>query len=286
MMRKINKLDCFVASLRSMTRKVSLRALPRRQAGVSKAISLLSKILLILFLLSTQTSCLIAQNDSFKLFNTANGQYQKGQYTNAINTYNRIMAHNTINTALYYNLGNAYYKNQQLGMAIVCYEKALKLSPRDSDIRYNIDFINKMLKEPALSFFDQLMSGINNTASLNELTIAASFFFLLFVSLLAVLLFKRSNLLIVTVLITFVFLIVTGALLGLKMNNEVLTQWAIVVSTPADVRNGPGMDNSVGFSLPEGKKVMILGQKDEWTAIGLKNEGLKGWIESKYINSI
>jgi tetratricopeptide (TPR) repeat protein len=231
-------------------------------------------------------SLLHAQEDALKLFNTANDLYQKGQYTNAIDSYNRLITQNTVNPTLYYNLGNAYYKNQQIGMAIVYYEKALQLSPRNSDVHYNIDFINKMLKEPAPSFFDQLMSAVNSIASLNELTVAGSFIFLLFIVFLSILLFKHSNLLISAALISFVFLILTGAILGLKINNEVLTQWAIVVSTPADVRNGPGFDNSVGFSLPEGKKVMVLGQKDEWVAVGLKNEGLKGWIERKYINEI
>ena len=63
--------------------------------------------------------------------------------------------------------------------------------------------------------------------------------------------------------------------LAIKIESEVLTRDAIVVSGPADVRNGPGMENSVGFSLPEGRKVVILGAKDDWSAIGLKSEGQK-----------
>jgi uncharacterized protein YraI len=72
----------------------------------------------------------------------------------------------------------------------------------------------------------------------------------------------------------------------LKLDKEALSREAIVVSGPADVRNGPGEENSVGFTLPEGRKVMVLGAKDSWTAIGLKTEGLRGWLENKYLEEI
>ena len=78
----------------------------------------------------------------------------------------------------------------------------------------------------------------------------------------------------------------SAAWLGLTIRNQQLTSWGVVISGPADVRNGPGMENSVGFTLPEGRKIIVLSEKDEWAAIGLAAEGLKGWVEKKYIDKI
>ena len=77
-----------------------------------------------------------------------------------------------------------------------------------------------------------------------------------------------------------------SAWLALKIDSEINTQWAIVIAGPVEARNGPGFENTVGFTLPEGKKVTVLGVKDDWAAVGLRSEGLKGWVERKYIEQI
>ena len=62
--------------------------------------------------------------------------------------------------------------------------------------------------------------------------------------------------------------------------------WAVVTALPGEVRNGPGTDYAVGFTVPEGSKVLILNKRPEWTQIGAPIEGLKGWIPTKEIEEI
>ena len=246
----------------------------------------MKKIVLTLLLFTFSAIHLLAQENPLGIFNRANELYQKGEFVKAIDTYGQLINQNKVNGKLYYNLANAYYKNQQMGFAVLYYEKALKLIPRDSDTRYNLELLNKMLKEQQPNFFEQIIQGLNGMASLNELTVITSSIFLFLVLLLSVFLFNRKKLILLFCGIIFIFLATFSTLLYIKLDREVFTNWAVVTQGPCDVRNGPGFENSVGFNLPEGKKVMILRQKDEWVAVGLKSEGLRGWLEKKYISSI
>lgn len=219
-------------------------------------------------------------------FNKANELYAKGSYSQAINIYESIRADNENNSSLFYNLGNAYFKNQQIGYAILNYERALKFSPRDTDIQHNLKFVRQLMNEPAPSFYSSVISSITNFATLNEITILCSFFYFIFAVGFTLYLFQRKKWLILFNLISLSLLILFSIWLLIKADREIRTKWAIVVNGSVEVRNGPGLENSVGFSVPEGRKIMILGEKDSWTAIGLESEGLKGWVEKKNIDKI
>jgi len=111
------------------------------------------------------------------------------------------------------------------------------------------------------------------------------FFILLICGLIAYMLLKQQRAVVFNLACLAAVIIFSGWLY-IKLNREVLTTQAVIISGPAEVRNGPGPENSVGFSLPEGRKVTVLGTKDNWAAIGLSYEGLKGWIEKKYLEEI
>jgi uncharacterized protein YgiM (DUF1202 family) len=59
-----------------------------------------------------------------------------------------------------------------------------------------------------------------------------------------------------------------------------------VIKAPGEVRNGPGQDYAVGFTVPEGSKVTLLNRRPEWSQIGVPQQGLKGWIPSSEIEPI
>jgi len=242
---------------------------------------------LILFTSVVLCSCgFVLAADNSSDFNQANGLYSKGQYEKAASAYENILAGGNSNAALYYNLGNAYYKTQRLGKAVLNFERAARLKPRDNDIRFNLNFLRNIVKEPGEPFPEILLTYINNILSLNEMTVICSlFFFLLIAGVIYYVISKQQKILVFnTFLLTGV--IIFSGWLPIKINKEVLSHEAIIVTGSADVRNGPGTENSVGFTLPEGRKVLVLGAKDDWAAIGLKAEGLKGWIEKKYLEEI
>lgn len=61
---------------------------------------------------------------------------------------------------------------------------------------------------------------------------------------------------------------------------------AIVVQGPGEVRNGPGVDYAVGFTIPEGTEVLILNERADWKQVGIPQQGLKGWMPAEDIEKI
>ena len=76
------------------------------------------------------------------LMKQGNAAYQNGNYQNAISDYEKLVNDGYEGVSLYYNLGNAYYKDGKLGYSILYYEKALKLAPNDDDIQHNLAIAN------------------------------------------------------------------------------------------------------------------------------------------------
>ena len=69
--------------------------------------------------------------------------YADKQYVEAANAYAEMFQYGE-SAALYYNYANALYKSNQLGLAILNYERALRLDPMNDDIKFNLEFVNKM----------------------------------------------------------------------------------------------------------------------------------------------
>jgi len=247
----------------------------------------MKKIFVGLFLLLVSASVFAAaKGDSLLLLNQGNDLYARGQYDKAAGVYENLLAQKELNASLYYNLGDAYYKTQRYGRAVACFERAARLKPRDPDIRFNLNFLRTFVKEPVEPFPEILLTSLNNQLSLNELTALCSvFYFLLVLGIIFYTLSKQQGFLIFNLACLLAVLVLSGWLF-VKYDREVSSREAIVILGPADVRNGPGFENSVGFTLPEGRKVAVLGGKDDWAAVGLKNEGLKGWLEKKYLEEI
>jgi tetratricopeptide (TPR) repeat protein len=219
------------------------------------------------------------------MFNQANAAFEKGQYTEAAAMYESLAGRYGGNAALYFNLGNTYFRQQQMGKALLNYERAKRLAPRDRDVSYNLEFVRQQVKEPQQPFAVALLSALNGLATLNEVTALCSFCFIGFLLGGTAWIFYRQRFILPTLAAFMLFILATGWLF-LKINAEVWTAEGIVTTGPAEVRNGPGMENSVGFSLSEGREVVVLGENNDWVAVGLSSEGLRGWIEKKYVEKI
>ena len=100
--------------------------------------------------------CLTAVVWGQELLNQANESYSREDYKKAAELYEKVLQDEGISSDLYYNLGNAYYKDKQYAKAILNYERALLLSPGNEDARFNLNMANSHITdkiEPVGSFF-------------------------------------------------------------------------------------------------------------------------------------
>ncbi len=100
------------------------------------------KILLNIFLIVVTALPVWAQKSAAELGDEA---YSSKDYSEAVARYNEALRKEGVSAALYYNLGNAYYRTDSLAQAIIAYERALKLDPTDSDARANLEFVNSKI---------------------------------------------------------------------------------------------------------------------------------------------
>jgi tetratricopeptide (TPR) repeat protein len=243
----------------------------------------MKKILVFLILFNTFG---FSQNQSFiEKFIEANKLYEQQKYSEAINVYKELLS--TKSMEVYYNIGNAYFKDKKIGYAILYYEKALKISPRDPDINYNLDYVRSFVKETAVQdTVGKFLNQMYNFVTLNELVLFTSIILLVLTGLLFFYLFKKVELVywlsIGFGILFFVLLIWTCS--RIYQNEDVI--YAIVVETLAEAKSAPQDDYTTSFTIPEGKKVQILQTRDGWYEIFLKSENLKGWVKKEVLEII
>lgn len=217
-------------------------------------------------------------------FDEASRLLESGDTDTSLEIYNELVRKGFSGVALYYNLGNVHYRRGERGKAILWYERAKKLAPRDSDIDFNMSLARSHVKHTKSSWVEKLIFFF----TAGELALALGlmvwiFFVLVGFNILGWLkgdiwpgmALWGSGLLLLVVLVWFGF----NASLGAK-------PWAIVNSPPGEVRNGPGRDYAVGFTVPEGSKVIILNKRPQWTEVGVPQEGLKGWLPTVELDEI
>ena len=127
----------------------------------------------------------MAQNET--LFEQGNTLYNDGNYTLAIEKYQSILDNGKHSAELYFNLGNAYYKLNNIAPSIYYYEKALQLAPNDKDILNNIAFARNMTIDDIATIpeigFSKFVNSITNMMSFDAWAMMAVGFLILFVVL-------------------------------------------------------------------------------------------------------
>ena len=230
-----------------------------------------------LILLALSVLPLRAENLS-STFDSANRLYAQNKFPEAAAGYERLIATGSVSPALYFNLGNAYFKSGQIGRAIAAYRQAETLTPRDPDVRANLQFARAQVSGPTLRA--NLWQRALGTLSLNEWTgLGAVALWVTFVLLawrqirppLATAL-RNWTLLAGAVALT---LCVTVALAYLQnpARNSV-----IVAARETTVRNGPFDESPSTFTVNDGAELRLLDRKDDWLQV---TDGTRriGWVK-------
>ncbi|MEN8703886.1 MAG: tetratricopeptide repeat protein, partial [Polaribacter sp.] len=136
----------------------------------------------ILFLLLLVTQIFYAQDEQ-KIFNSANEMYKQQNYEKAIEFYKTLESNHLVSSELFYNLGNAHYKLNQVGPAIFYYEKALQIDPDNEDVKNNLVFAKRLaldtIEELPKTFFQKIKINYIQKLSYNEWAIVVVSFAIL-----------------------------------------------------------------------------------------------------------
>lgn len=225
-------------------------------------------IFLALFLCSTASSetAKAAKAD----FDAGCQAYKKGAYEEALIEFKSVEKAAPSGN-LYYNMGNTYFRLGKMGLALLYYKRARKIAPSE-DIDYNIKFAANLINDP--DYGRGFFSSINQ--SVLKLIFAAAL--LLFSSVISFkLVFPQKKMFWALIGACFIFTAASAAYF--VRYAEARRPYAVVVEPGAEVRSGPDNSFKVNFTLPEGKKVVILGRSEKWIEIGVKSLGIRGWAE-------
>ena len=225
--------------------------------------------------------------------NNADTEYQKGNYQQAIRDYEEILK-NGESAEIYFNLGNAYYRTDNITKAVLNYERARLLSPGDDDINFNLQFarsktIDKITPESEMFFVTWYKSLVNFTSVDNW---AKTGILCIVMALLLVLLYLFGPQLMLRKIgffggLAFFVIFLLSNLFAFQQKQALDNRTgAIIISPSVNIKKTPAKNSADQFVLHEGTRVDIIDKgMTDWRCIRV-GDGREGWIETKAIEEI
>lgn len=229
------------------------------------------------------------QQGAGDLFRQANEAYTQGDFERAAPLYESIILKDNIRSPeVMYNMGNTYYRLDRPGKALLWWERALQINPRDQDIRYNILFLKARLfeeKAPS-SAVDMMVSRLQKIINLNEIAVICAVIYCCGMIAWMIFIFTHRPFFLRIVCAAGVILGLSISWLGLVYQYQVRSRRAVVMVPTAEVHNGPADDIKVGFTVTEGTLAILLRESGGWREIGIPSRGLKGWVKKNNVEQI
>jgi tetratricopeptide (TPR) repeat protein len=219
--------------------------------------------------------------------------YRNAQFDEAIKIYEQLINDGYEGTSLYYNLANSYYRIGKLGSAILNYERALKLSPSDEDVKHNLAFANLNTIDriqPLPTFFlFEWWESLLASMTVNGWTYLTYIVFLLLIIFIVVYFFARTifqqKLILFSGLGILTIFLVAVSLLIVKINREETLVSGVVIEQSVTVKTSPDEKGTDAFVIHEGLKVNLEDKIDNWLKIKLA-DGKVGWVENSVVEKI
>jgi len=231
----------------------------------------------------------IFSKDFDQNFNEANNYYNDSKYLESIKIYESILAGGWESSNLYYNLGNSYFRQNQIGQSVWAYNKALKMDPRNKDLIKNISIAEARIKDrvilPDEFYFVKIYGKFKSRYILKEwLLIGGVIVFFTVVSFLISEFYIINNLKIVRVVKILILLTVMVHIVILdKFFDDNDDKLGIIIDNQVNAYSGPFYgDNSILFNINEGTEVKIRQNQKNWIEIILL-DGKIAWVTSNKI---
>ena len=224
----------------------------------------------------------------------ADSAYAEADYATAIHIYEQLLSAHGESSVIYYNLGGAYYKMDEVAHAILNYERALLLDPSNTDIKFNLELArSKAVDKNALVnelLFVRWYRDFASIMSADAWSKVAILCFIILISCLALFIFSKKS---KTKKIIFIFALLSllcTALANIIASSQTAKllhrESAIVVEPSVTVRSTPSVNGTELFILHEGKKVTIKDDSmNAWKEIEIE-DGNIGWLPAEAIERI
>ena len=227
------------------------------------------------------------------LFAKGNAYYAKAQYKDALTIYQQILGEGYQSAALYFNMGNASFKSDDIPAALLYFEKAHKLAPGDEDINYNIRFANlktvDKIDEAPEFFLANWWKAFILSLSVGTLTVL-SILLVMLASVIFIIYFfansvsiKRSSF--YASIVLFLLGVLTIFMTGMQISYFDNHRQGIIFASSVTIKSGPVDKSGSLFVLHDGTKVNILENNNGWMKIRLGN-GNEGWIKAGDVKEI
>jgi len=223
-------------------------------------------------------SSIFAQPDAD--FAKANQEYAQGHFKEAISGYEALVRAGQWSANVFYDLGNAYFRTDDFGRAILNYERALALERHHAEATANLQIARD--EAHALEIQPSWPERYLQFATVNQYSIAAAVAFWIAAFCLAALIFARRRSAAIMILLFVMLLVFAGAIFAVWQLERGSKGSALAVVTGKDVQARlatADTANSV-LALPPGSEVKILSTRGDWIYAALPNN-LRGWIPAK-----
>ena len=227
------------------------------------------------------------------LFQQGNEFYQQGDYQKAAEQYELALQSGYESEKLYYNIGNAYFKLNNIARSILNYERAKKLAPRDEDIKVNLQLaqlhvVDKIVTPPPF-YFTRIWHQIKNYFSIDQLSFFTIIFYVLTISVFIVkLLIKKETVQkfsYYALLPSFIIFLIFCGLLFSRIHEEKTNVEGIVMTEKVEVLSSPSEDATEVFALHEGVKIKVNQRSGQYFRISLP-DGKVGWLPQSALEVI
>lgn len=246
----------------------------------------LAGYLMLLLCLGTSV-CMAA--DVAKTFQEANTCYRTGDYAKAASLYESLVDGNSPVAAFYYDLANTYVRLGKLSRAILNYERALRLAPRNADIRENLRYTRGLLEyrvEDGRNWYLRATETVLKYATEREIyTVVLGVLGVFLVG--GILFFLNGRGVFWNPWQRFVFIVLLFAVFvafGKQVQSNLIRD-AIVMQKECEARYGPSEHDQVAFRMGEGIKVFVMDRREDWSRVLLTN-GESGWVKDTDIAEV
>jgi len=216
-------------------------------------------------------------------FDQANRLYEQGKFTEAAAAYDKMLRQGQASPALYFNLGNAFFKAGQVGRAVLNYRLAERLAPRDPDIRANLKFARNSVATGATSA-PSWRQRWTSRLTLDEWTLLTSGALWVWLGLLTLARWRPA---LKKSLSGYTATAGVGAALlalclGLESYNRFAVKSVIVAVREAVAHYGPWNESPNYFTVRDGMELTVLDSKGEWVQVSDRAERI-GWLRREQV---